>query len=202
MPNQEDRVVPSSRFDLCSSLFTLRVRKGAGTHMRLAWGAGGLLPPHSVHLCKISPTLALTSHSSDFTLQTSLFTLHSSRSERGRDPHATGLGGWWVAAPTASISMSISAKSRQLSPSRRSHVTLFRLHSSLFTLHSSRSERGRDPHVTGLEGWRVAPPPPRLPSLQFSSQPRHLSSQVFCSSLSGRPHARAASSLGLGWHAE
>jgi hypothetical protein len=66
---------------LHSSLFTLRVQKGTGTHMRLAWRAGGP-PRRSDHPRKISPLVAATSH----TLHSSLFTLHSSDFERERVP--------------------------------------------------------------------------------------------------------------------
>ena len=141
-------------FTLHSSLFTLRVQKGTGTHRRLAWRAGGP-PRRSDHLRKISPLVAATSH----TLHSSLFTLHSSDFERGWVPVWLGPGrlvGWWGCSL-------ISARPRD-------HT----LHSSLFTLHSSRSERDRDPQATGLEGWRAAAPTATISAKsRHSSQPRH-----------------------------
>jgi hypothetical protein len=102
------------------------------------------------------------SHSSLFTLHSSLFAFR-----KGQGPTGDWPEGWRAAAPTATIS----AKSRHSSQPRH---TPFTLHSSLFTLHSSRSERDRDPQATGLEGWRAAAPTATISAKsRHSSQPRH-----------------------------
>jgi hypothetical protein len=95
------------------------------------------------------------SHSSLFTLHSSLFAFR-----KGQGPTGDWPEGWRAAAPTATIS----AKSRHSSQPRH---TPFTLHSSLFTLHSSDFERERVPvcnepggaHEFGDQSF-VAPPPP------------------------------------------
>ena len=140
-------------------------------------------------MCLIKKIVSFPLLASIFALLTSLFAFG-----KGQGPTCDWPGGLAGRCPPTA---SISAKSRQLSPSRHTlQTSLFTLHSSLFAF-----GKGQGPTCDWPGGLAGRAAPPRLPSLNF----RHshvISLHRFSAAASGRPHARAASSLGLGWHAE
>ena len=109
-------------FTLHSSLFTLRVQKGAGTHMRLASRAGEPPPPQRPSPQNLATRRSHVTHSSLFTLHSSLF--------RFRESVGPCMAGPWSAGRLVGLLTDLRATSR-------SHSSLFTLHSSLFTLHRS-----------------------------------------------------------------
>ena len=121
-------------FTLHSSLFTLRVQKGAGTHMRLASRAGEPPPPQRPSPQNLATRRSHVTHSSLFTLHSSLF--------RFRESVGPCMAGPWSAGRLVGLLTDLRATSRS--------------HSSLFTLHSSDFERVWVPVWLGpgrLVGW-------------------------------------------------